>query len=187
MPPQTISLFNLEGKDKQRVKEEKIKQWVESKRPSVFVVGFEVYRTMVLHNSVSVETIQHMLTGTDLVNPSSPSSSSNCLIYFLFQVICDESHKLSLPTQATYKAVAKINTDRRVLLTGTPVQNNLENLYHMSKLIRKNSFGTLQEFQDEFIRPIWLVNQKQRYSECLRNFFSSLYFQFGPTERFVCR
>ena len=40
-------------------------------------------------------------------------------------VICDEGHILKNEQTAMSKAVNKIHTRRRVILTGTPLQNNL--------------------------------------------------------------
>lgn len=41
-------------------------------------------------------------------------------------VICDEGHILKNPVTATYQAVDKLETKKRIILTGTPMQNNLK-------------------------------------------------------------
>ena len=38
----------------------------------------------------------------------------------------------------------------RLLLTGTPLQNNLEELYHLLNFLSKDKFGSIQEFLDMF-------------------------------------
>ena len=40
-------------------------------------------------------------------------------------VICDEGHILKNSDTAVSKAVSKVRTRRRIVLTGTPLQNNL--------------------------------------------------------------
>ena len=38
----------------------------------------------------------------------------------------------------------------RVLLTGTPLQNNLDELFHLLSFIRPDQFDSLSEFQEQF-------------------------------------
>lgn len=41
-------------------------------------------------------------------------------------VICDEGHKLKNATNEIYHAVSNLTTSKRVILTGTPIQNNVK-------------------------------------------------------------
>ena len=41
-------------------------------------------------------------------------------------VVCDEGHIIKNSKSAISMAVSKITTQRRIVLTGTPIQNNLK-------------------------------------------------------------
>ena len=53
-------------------------------------------------------------------------------------VICDEGHVLRNVTSAISKALNSIATKRRIVLTGTPLQNNLPECMYFFKLLHKN-------------------------------------------------
>ena len=49
-------------------------------------------------------------------------------------LICDEAHRLKNANIKTSSLIAGLDIPKRVLLTGTPIQNNLEELYALSEL-----------------------------------------------------
>jgi SNF2 family DNA or RNA helicase len=54
-----------------------------------------------------------------------------------------------------YKAFMKIETPRRICLTGTPFQNNLLEYYHMISFVRPGLLGNSEKkFQKEYMDPI---------------------------------
>lgn len=54
-------------------------------------------------------------------------------------IICDEGHRLKDPQSQANIGLSKIRTWRRILLTGTPIQNNLEECkYNIYYWIRMN-------------------------------------------------
>ena len=70
-------------------------------------------------------------------------------------VVCDEAHKLKNADSQLYKAVDQLRTARRILLlTGTPIQNALLEYYAMINLVKPNLLGTLEQFEDYFVKPI---------------------------------
>lgn len=69
-------------------------------------------------------------------------------------VICDEGHRLKNSDNQTYQALDKINATRRVLLSGTPIQNDLLEYFSLIQFVNKNILGTAAEFKKKFERPI---------------------------------
>lgn len=57
------------------------------------------------------------------------------LILILELIICDEGHKLKNAEIKTTKAVASLPGKRRVILSGTPIQNNLDEFYAMVNFV----------------------------------------------------
>ena len=62
-------------------------------------------------------------------------------------VIVDEAHKVKSHRGATYQFIEKIERDFILLLTATPLQNDLRELYNLITLLRPGQLGTWQEFK----------------------------------------
>src|SRR5213593_3563064 len=66
-------------------------------------------------------------------------------------VIVDEAHKVKSERSATYRFIEKIERDFILLLTATPLQNDLRELYNLVTLLRPGQLGTWQEFKAEHL------------------------------------
>lgn len=65
-------------------------------------------------------------------------------------LVVDEAHRLKSNQSKFFKVLATYNIAYKLLLTGTPLQNNLEELFHLLNFLNKNKFNDLTEFQSEF-------------------------------------
>jgi SNF2 family DNA or RNA helicase len=66
-------------------------------------------------------------------------------------VIVDEAHKIKNEKSASYKLVRDIDRNFLLLLTATPLQNNLRELYNLITLLRPGQLGTWSDFRRRFL------------------------------------
>ncbi len=70
-------------------------------------------------------------------------------------LICDEAHRLKTKTlNITKKAILGIPTRRRLLLSGTPIQNNLDELYALCSIVQPLALDDYDVFKNIFSGPI---------------------------------
>uniref|UniRef100_A0A452VGF3 DNA repair and recombination protein RAD54-like n=1 Tax=Ursus maritimus TaxID=29073 RepID=A0A452VGF3_URSMA len=69
-------------------------------------------------------------------------------------VICDEGHRLKNSENQTYQALDSLNTSRRVLISGTPIQNDLLEYFSLVHFVNCGLLGTAHEFKKHFELPI---------------------------------
>ena len=84
-------------------------------------------------------------------------------------VICDEAHRLkNSKGNKTINALKSIGTSRRVLLTGTPVQNKLEEFFAMADYCNPSILQDLVTFKRIYQGPIENGRDKRADSEAKR-------------------
>lgn len=66
-------------------------------------------------------------------------------------VIVDEAHKLKNQRSKNWDLINRLQKKYVLLLTATPVQNDLKELYHLINLLKPGQFGSSQQFQSSFV------------------------------------
>ncbi|RZF46146.1 hypothetical protein LSTR_LSTR013104 [Laodelphax striatellus] len=69
-------------------------------------------------------------------------------------VLCDEGHRLKNCESQTYVALTGLKCRRRVLLSGTPIQNDLLEYFSLVHFVNEGILGTAQEFRKHYETPI---------------------------------
>ena len=69
-------------------------------------------------------------------------------------LLCDEGHRLKNGESQTFTALNSLNVDRRVILSGTPIQNDLSEYFSLLNFANPNLLGTRNEFRKRYEIPI---------------------------------
>ena len=69
-------------------------------------------------------------------------------------LICDEAHRLKNDQTLTNRALASLACRRRVLLSGTPMQNQLQEFYSMVNFCNPGVLGTPAQFRKHYEAPV---------------------------------
>lgn len=90
---------------------------------------------------------------SNFVNKDNGSLSEEFQKYFVDPgpdfVVCDEGHMLKNDSTNIRKATEKIRTRRRVLLTGTPVENKLEECFNLISFVQPELLGSGKDFSEK--------------------------------------
>ncbi|VDD95364.1 unnamed protein product [Enterobius vermicularis] len=65
-------------------------------------------------------------------------------------VICDEGHRLKNSDNQTYQALSSLQCVRRILISGTPIQNDLLEYYSLVNFVNPGMLGTAGEFKRKY-------------------------------------
>ena len=125
-----INPFAIDGKASKAELISQIKQWC-------IATGRAVVRTVLI---VSYETLRLYV-----------EEFGDTVIGLL---LCDEGHRLKNLESQTYTAINGLNVKRRVILSGTPIQNDLMEYFSLLDFANPNLLGTQAEFRKRYETPI---------------------------------
>lgn len=125
-----VTPFAIDGRASKEELTRQLRQWAISTgravtRP-VIIVSYETLR-------LNVEELKHTKIGL---------------------LFCDEGHRLKNADSNTFAGLNSLNVTRRVILTGTPIQNDLTEYFSLISFANPNLLGTRLEFRKHFELPI---------------------------------
>ncbi|KAF5291302.1 hypothetical protein FQA39_LY03453 [Lamprigera yunnana] len=108
----------------------------------VLIMGYDMFRNIANPDNKRIKKRARESFQKGLVNPGPDL------------VICDEGHLLKNEKSHISVAMCRLRTARRIVLTGTPMQNNLKEYYCMVQFVKPNLLGTYKEYINRFVNPI---------------------------------
>ncbi|KAF2012317.1 hypothetical protein BU24DRAFT_426185 [Aaosphaeria arxii CBS 175.79] len=128
--PDAINPFAIDGKASKEELTQQIRQWS-------IASGRAVVRPVLI---VSYETLR--LNVGELANTP------------IGLLLCDEGHRLKNGESQTFTALNGLNVQKRVILSGTPIQNDLSEYFSLLNFANPNYLGTRAEFRKQYEIPI---------------------------------
>jgi len=74
--------------------------------------------------------------------------------FFFDYVILDESQNIKNPSSKSYQSVKQLKSKHKLILSGTPVENSVNDLWTQMSFINPGLLGSQQFFINEFVTPI---------------------------------
>ncbi|UQC87131.1 SNF2 family domain-containing protein [Colletotrichum lupini] len=145
-----VTPFAIDGKASKEELTRQLRQWAIASGRSVtrpvIIVSYETLR-------LNVEELKHTKIGL---------------------MLCDEGHRLKNGDSQTFSALNNLNVTRRVILSGTPIQNDLSEYFSLISFANPDLLGTRLEFRKRFELPILrgrdadaLESERKKGDECL--------------------
>lgn len=128
--PDAITPFAIDGKATKEELTQQLRQWA-------IASGRAVTRPVII---VSYETLR--LNVDELKNTQ------------IGLMLCDEGHRLKNGDSQTFTALNSLNVSRRVILSGTPIQNDLMEYFSLISFANPDLLGSRAEFRKKYELPI---------------------------------
>ncbi len=77
-------------------------------------------------------------------------------------IVLDEAHTIKNRDTQTSKMAMQLQADFRLMLTGTPLQNHLSEIWNLFQFANPGLLGSYQQFTDRFILPIERDHDQER-------------------------
>lgn len=74
--------------------------------------------------------------------------------YQFYYIILDESQAIKNPTSKNYQSIMQLHSQYKLILTGTPVENSLTDLWTQMNFVNPGLLGSLQYFKSQYVANI---------------------------------
>ena len=88
-----------------------------------------------------------------------------------YYIILDESQNIKNMHAQTSKAVMVMQCNHRLALSGTPIENNLGELYSLFRFLNPTMFGSIESFNQHYLSPIQKNNDKDVTAELRKKIY----------------
>uniref|UniRef100_H2Y5N4 Transcriptional regulator ATRX n=1 Tax=Ciona savignyi TaxID=51511 RepID=H2Y5N4_CIOSA len=136
---QPIAIYNLSETKSFHERATMLKKW--HKKGGVMMTGYKMFLLMSSSKKGKYKRYNHLFA-EHMLQPGPDI------------VVCDEGHIIKNEATSLCTVMSSIKTRRRVVLTGTPLQNNLMEYYCMVNFIKPRLLGSAKEFNNRFTHPI---------------------------------
>jgi SNF2 family DNA or RNA helicase len=85
--------------------------------------------------------------------------------------VLDESQNIKNLNSQSTKAVMLLNSEHRLALSGTPIENNLGELYSLFRFLNPSMFGSVERFNKYYGTPIQKENDKAALNELKKKIY----------------
>ena len=86
-------------------------------------------------------------------------------------IVLDESQQIKNLNSKTSRAVMLLNADHRLALSGTPIENNLGELYALFRFLNPAMLGTSGDFNKNYLTPIQKDDNKEVVKELRKKIY----------------
>ncbi|XP_068665822.1 protein CHROMATIN REMODELING 20-like isoform X2 [Aristolochia californica] len=132
-----LRVFMLEDVSRER-RGELLAKW--RAKGGVFLIGYAAFRNLSLGKHVKDKYVASEIC----------QALQNVPDIF----VCDEAHMIKNTRADITQTLKQVKCQRRIALTGSPLQNNLMEYYCMVDFVREGFLGSSHEFRNRFQNPI---------------------------------
>jgi len=83
-------------------------------------------------------------------------------------LVVDEAQAIKNPTTQRARAVRDLNADWKIATTGTPIENNLAELWSLFRFLNPGLFGSYKRFREQYENPIVKFENQPRAEQLRR-------------------